>query len=88
MDWSDLLAEIQVYFSVLSFLEPEQQWSWQHPALAEWMAANHISAVVAMDEAQMWTVLQSLRKAHSKAHAAYIVRTTADRLPATATTQR
>lgn len=87
MDWSDLLAQIQVYFSVLSFLEPNQQWGWHHPALAEWMDANQIGAITAMDEAQLWTVLQSLQKAHARAHTAYVVKIKAERLPVEATTQ-
>ena len=56
MDYSDLLAKIQVLFRSLAFLEPSQNWSWHHPALVEWMNQNAIEFHHVLDKAQLWVV--------------------------------
>lgn len=38
IDFSTVRAAIEVWFNVLSHLEPETDWSWDNPKLRVWMA--------------------------------------------------
>lgn len=63
-DLSELTAGIQCAFTELEYLAPhEGPWSWEHPALLQWMQANNISGKKQLldNPAAAYVVLQSLR---------------------------
>lgn len=85
MDYSDLLAKIQVYFTILNFLEPTQPWGWHHPDLVKWMADNHVDSYRSLDEMHLRVILTALEKVYERLYDRHMSRRAAQ-LPEKATT--
>jgi hypothetical protein len=66
-DLSEDLAVIQVCFRVLVFLQPDQQWGWNHPVLEAWMKERNILSPACLSSEQLRAVSSSLKKAMSSA---------------------
>lgn len=63
-DLSDLLVEIQVYFKILRFHLPEQDWGWNHPVLRQWMDDRGLKNPYWLDEKALKILLKSLKRKH------------------------
>ena len=59
-DWSNLLGEIDVMFRILRFYLPDEDWSWNHPVLRQWMTERDFKNPYCMDWDDLVVVLRSL----------------------------
>ena len=67
-DLSDLIASIEVWFTVLRFFEPDEMWSWENPTLQQWQVKHGYGHWREMPAPALWIVNRALERRYKTRH--------------------
>lgn len=68
-DLSDLIASIEVWFTVLKFFEPDELWGWQNPILQQWQLKHGYGHRREMPAAALWLINRALERRYRTRYA-------------------